>query len=111
MEKLGKVDELVVQVWRVADALERIVGMRSKTLEDDTISWPESGGKETETLERMDKGKGREIVEEEYDNEWSNERDKRDINCDKQIEKAVTAPNCMLKGSWGEGGSGVLERN
>jgi len=110
LEKLGKVDELVVQVWRVADALERIVGMRSKTLEDDTISWPESGGKETETLERMDKGKGREIVEEEYDNEWSNERDKRDINCDKQIEKAVTAPNCMLKGSWGEGGSGGIRK-
>ena len=33
------------------------------------------------------------------------ERDKRDIDCDKQIEKAVTVPNCMLKGSWGEGGS------
>jgi len=23
---------------------------------------------------------------------------KRDIDCDKQIEKAVTAPNCVLKG-------------
>ena len=33
------------------------------------------------------------------------ERDKRDIDYDKQIEKAVTVPNCMLKGSWGEGGS------
>jgi len=71
LEKLGKVDELVVYVWRVADALERIAGMRSKTLEDDIISWPESGGEETETLERMDKGKGREIVEEECDNEQS----------------------------------------
>jgi len=71
LEKLGKVDELVVQVRRVADALERIAGMRSKTPEDDIISWSESGGEETETLERMDKGKGREIVEEEYDNEWS----------------------------------------
>jgi len=30
---------------------------------------------------------------------------KRDVDCDKQIEKAVTAPNCMLKGSWGEGES------
>ena len=30
---------------------------------------------------------------------------KRDVDCDKQIEKAVTAPNCVLKGSWGEGGS------
>jgi len=84
--------------------------MRSKTLEDDTISWPESRGKEMETLERMDKGKGREIVEEEYDNKRSDERDKRDINCDKQIEKVVTAPNCMLKGSWGEGGSGGIRK-
>jgi len=71
LEKLGKVDELVVQVRRVADVLERIAGIRSKTLENDIISWPESGGEETETLERMDKGKGREIVEEECDNEQS----------------------------------------
>ena len=71
LEKLGKVDELVVQVRRVANALERIAGMRSKTPEDDIISWPESGGEVTETLERMDKGKGREIVEEECDNEQS----------------------------------------
>jgi len=71
LEKLGKVDKLVDQVWRVADALERIAGMRSKTLENDIISWSESGGEETETLERIDKGKGREIVEEECDNERS----------------------------------------
>ena len=71
LEKLGKVDELVVQVRRVADALERIAGMRSKTPEDDIISWPESGGEETETLERIDKGKGREEVEEECDNKQS----------------------------------------
>jgi len=60
LKKLEKVDELVVQVWRVADALEKMAGMRSKTLEDDLISWPESGGEETETLERIDKGKQRE---------------------------------------------------
>jgi len=71
LEKLGKVDELVVQVQRVADALERIAGMRSKTPEDDIISWLESGGEETETVERIDKGKGREEVEEECDNEQS----------------------------------------
>jgi len=71
LEKLGKVDELVVQVWRVVDALERIAGMRSKTPEDDIISWPESGGEEMETLKRMDKGKGREEVEEECDNKRS----------------------------------------
>ena len=57
MEKLGKVDELVVQVWRVMDALERIAGMRSKTSEDDIISWPESRGEE---MERVNKGKQRE---------------------------------------------------
>jgi len=45
--------------------------MRSKTLEDDIISWPESRGEEMETLERIDKGKGREEVEEGYDNEQS----------------------------------------
>jgi len=71
LEKLGKVDELVVQVRRVVDALERMAEVRSKTPEDDIISWPESGGEETETVERMDKGKGREVVEEECDNEPS----------------------------------------
>jgi len=71
LEKLGKVDELVVQVRRVADVLERMAGVRSKTPEDDIISWPESGGEETETVERMGKGKGREVVEEECDNEPS----------------------------------------
>ena len=40
----------------------------------------------------------------------SGERDKRDIDCDKQIEKAVTVPNCVLKGSWGEGGSGGIRK-
>jgi len=40
--------------------LERIVGMRSKTPEDDIISWPESRGEETETVERIDKGRQRE---------------------------------------------------
>ena len=49
LEKLGKVNELVVQVRRVADVLERIAGMR-----------PESGGEETETVERIDKGRQRE---------------------------------------------------
>ena len=52
-------NKLVIQIRRVADALERIAGMRSKTLEDDIISWPESGGEETETVERLDKGKQR----------------------------------------------------
>jgi len=45
--------------------------MRSKTPKNDIISWLESGGEKMETLKRMDKGKGREIVEEECDNEWS----------------------------------------
>jgi len=38
------------------------------------------------------------------------ERDKRDIDCDKQIEKAVTVPNCVLKSSWGERGSGGIRK-
>ena len=41
---------------------------------------------------------------------YAAERGKRDIDCDKQIEKAVTAPNCVLKGSWGEGGSGGIRK-
>jgi len=60
LKKLEKVDELVIQVQRVTDTLEKMAGMRSKTPEDDLISWLESGGKETETLERVDKGKQRE---------------------------------------------------
>jgi len=51
-----------------------------------------------------------------YFNEWINGwivhdflicagRGKRDVYCDKQIGKAVTALNCVLKGSWGEVGS------
>ena len=39
------------------------------------------------------------------------ERGKREVYCDKQVEKAVTVLNCMLKGSWGEGRSGVSKRN
>jgi len=35
----------------------------------------------------------------------SSERGKRDVYCDKQIGKVVTALNCMLKGSWREVGS------
>jgi len=43
--------------------------------------------------------------------QWApDKRGKRDVDCDKQIEKAVTAPNCVLKGSWGEGGSGGIRK-
>jgi len=38
------------------------------------------------------------------------ERGKRDVYCDKQVEKAVTALNCVLKGSWGEGGSRDIKK-
>ena len=42
---------------------------------------------------------------------WApDERGKREFSCDKQIEKAVTASNCVLKGSWGEGGSGGIRK-
>ena len=33
------------------------------------------------------------------------ERGKRDVYCDKQVEKVVTALNCVLKDLWGEVGS------
>jgi len=35
---------------------------------------------------------------------------KGDFDCDKQVEKAVTAPNCVLKGLWREGGSGGIRK-
>jgi len=42
---------------------------------------------------------------------WApDERGKRDVDCDKQIEEAMTAPNCVLKGLWGEGGSGGIRK-
>ena len=37
-------------------------------------------------------------------------RGKRDDYCDKQVEKAVTALNRILKGSWEEGGSGGIRK-
>jgi len=40
----------------------------------------------------------------------SGERGKKDVYCDKQLGKAVTALNCMLKGSWGEVGSGGIRK-
>jgi len=42
---------------------------------------------------------------------WApDKRDKRDVYCDKQIGKAVTALNCVLKGLWGEVGSGGIKK-
>ena len=38
------------------------------------------------------------------------ERGKRDVYCDKQVEEVVTVLNCMLKGSWGEKGSGGIRK-
>jgi len=38
------------------------------------------------------------------------ERSKRDIYCNKQVGKVVTVLNCMLKGLWGEGGSGSIRK-
>ena len=52
-------------------ALEKLAGIESQDSDEGQISWPESGGEETETLERMDKGKEREEVEEECGNERS----------------------------------------
>jgi len=38
------------------------------------------------------------------------ERGKRDVYYDKQIGKAVTALNCVLKGLWEEVGSGGIRK-
>jgi len=38
------------------------------------------------------------------------ERGKREVYYDKQVGKAVTVLNCMLKGSWGKGGSGSIRK-
>jgi len=38
------------------------------------------------------------------------ERGKRDVYCDKQVEKAVTVLNCVLKGSWREVESGGIRK-
>jgi len=37
-------------------------------------------------------------------------RGKRDVYYDKQVEEAVIVLNCMLKGLWGEGGSGGIRK-
>jgi len=86
LEKLGKVDELVVQVWRVADVLERMAGVRSKTPEDNIISWLESGGEETETVERLDKGKQREQSSDRVEEEGEVEEQKNE-NAMKGVEE------------------------
>ena len=38
------------------------------------------------------------------------ERGKRDVYYDKQVGKAVTVLNCILKGSWKEGESGSIRK-
>jgi len=42
---------------------------------------------------------------------WApDKRDKRDVYCDKQVEEMVTVLNCVLKGLWGERGSGGIRK-
>jgi len=47
-------------------------------------------------------------------NTWHNsknaERGKRDVYCDKQVEKTVTVLNCVLKGLWGKVRSGGIRK-
>jgi len=56
-----------------------MAGVRSKTLEDNIISWLESGEKEMKTMERLEKGKQRaqssDRVEEEGEVEGQEEED------------------------------------
>jgi len=86
LKKLEKVDELVVQVQRVADALEKIAEMRLKTPEDDLISWLESRGEKTETLKRVDKRKQREQSSDEVEKEGEIE-EQEDENAMEGVEK------------------------
>ena len=60
LEKLGKVDELVVQVWRVVDALEKLAGIESQNSDEGQISWPKSKREETEVQKSTKKRKQRE---------------------------------------------------
>jgi len=42
---------------------------------------------------------------------WApDKRGKRDVYCDKQVEEMVTVLNCVLKGLWGERGSGGIRK-
>jgi len=93
LKKLEKVDKLVIQVRRVADALEKMAGMRSKTPEDDLISWPESRGEETETLERVDKGKQREQSSDEAEEQEEIE-EQEDENAMEGVEEGSS--DCSL---------------
>jgi len=93
LKKLETVNELVVQVRRVADALEKMAGMRSKTLEDELISWPESREEETETLERVDKGKQREQSSDEAEEEREIE-EQEDENAMEGVEEGSS--DCSL---------------
>ena len=58
LEGLSELQGLRKDVWRIADTLERIVGMRSKTPENDIISWPESGGEDGQGKRQRDCGRG-----------------------------------------------------
>ena len=54
-----KVDELVIQVRRVADALEKLAGIESQDSDEGQISWLESKGEETEVQKSTKKRKQR----------------------------------------------------
>jgi len=69
LEKLGKVDKLVVQVRRVMDALEKLAGIESQDSDEGQISWPESEGEETEVQESTEKEKQREQRSSRVENE------------------------------------------
>jgi len=57
LEKLEKVDKLVVQVQRVTDVLEKLAGIESQDSDEGQISWLESEGEETEVQESIEKRK------------------------------------------------------
>ena len=76
--------------------------MRSKTLKDNIISWPESGGEKMETLDGIDKGKDREVMK-EYDNKWSRMDIEDGGDKDNEIEGVEEAVRTLVSSAQSNG--------
>jgi len=79
-----------------------MAGMRSKTLKDNIISWPESGGEKMETLDGIDKGKDREVMK-EYDNKWSRMDIEDGGDKDNEIEGVEEAVRTLVSSAQSNG--------
>jgi len=58
--KLSELRGLRKDVQRIAEALEKLAGIKSQDSDEGQISWPESEGEKTEVQENTEKGKQRE---------------------------------------------------